>query len=188
MLRNIKSNRQNTWHYIFAKTLPRSKQNQRLISREPARTVEDGLDKVYSGINPNGAGFVFDAAEKRELIENCPDCEVFFHPYLSSNDLNGDPNSEPTRFIVDVGLLSEEELRQYPPLYIHLTNTVKIERQKSSERRLREQWWKFSRPAQDLYNRIGDYDRVLAMRGFWSEVQRVYENSLLSGNFAGGIV
>jgi hypothetical protein len=128
----------------------------------PAR-LSGNIDKVYSGINPNGAGFVFNGTERLELIANCPYCEAFFHPYLSSNDLNGESNSQPTRFIVDVGLLSEEKLRQYPPLYAHLRDTVRIERQKSSERRLREQWWKFSRPAHDLYNRIGDHDRVLAM-------------------------
>jgi hypothetical protein len=125
--------------------------------------LSENLEKVYSGINPNGAGFVFDALEKETLIRNCARCVDFFHPYLSSNDLNGDPAARPTRFIVDVGSLSEDELKRYPALYDHLKATVGNERQKSSERRLREQWWKFSRPAQDLYNRIGNFDRVLAM-------------------------
>jgi hypothetical protein len=128
----------------------------------PAR-LSGNLDKAYSGINPNGAGFVFGTTERQLVIANCPECEGFFHPYLSSNDLNGDPNSEPTRFIVDGGSLSEEELKEYPALYNHLRDTVRIERQKSSERRLREQWWRFSRPAQDLCNHIGSYDRVLVM-------------------------
>src|SRR4029077_20797322 len=33
-----------TWHYTFAKVLPHTKQNQRLMPRQPMRTVEDGLD------------------------------------------------------------------------------------------------------------------------------------------------
>ena len=74
-----------------------------------------------------------------------------------------DPSSEPARFILDVGSLFEDELKKYLPLYDHLRDTVRTERQKSPERRLREQWWKFSRPAQDLYNRIANFDRVLAM-------------------------
>ena len=39
----IKSYSHRKWHYTFAKMTPRSKQNQWLISREPARSVEDGL-------------------------------------------------------------------------------------------------------------------------------------------------
>ena len=38
----IKSYSQIKRHYTFAKMTPRSKQNQWLISREPARSVEDG--------------------------------------------------------------------------------------------------------------------------------------------------
>jgi hypothetical protein len=44
-----------------------------------------------------------------------------------------------------------------------LKETVGVERQKSAERRLRDEWWKFSRPAQGLNIRIGNFDRVLAM-------------------------
>ena len=40
----IKSYSHRKWHYTFAKMTPRSKQNQWLISREPARSVEDGFD------------------------------------------------------------------------------------------------------------------------------------------------
>jgi hypothetical protein len=48
--RTIKSILPITWHYIFARQLPRSKQNQRLISREHARTVEDGSDTALHNI------------------------------------------------------------------------------------------------------------------------------------------
>src|SRR5271166_1336485 len=40
--RKIKSYSHRKRHYTFAKMTPRSKQNQWLISREPARSVEDG--------------------------------------------------------------------------------------------------------------------------------------------------
>src|SRR5271166_4516898 len=42
--RKIKSYSHRKRHYTFAKMTPRSKQNQWLISREPARSVEDGPD------------------------------------------------------------------------------------------------------------------------------------------------
>ncbi|HEX5958891.1 MAG TPA: DNA methyltransferase [Hyphomicrobiaceae bacterium] len=106
-------------------------------------------DKVYSGVNPNGAGFVFEPPERQSLIATCPEAGAYLRPYLSSEDLNGEPTCEPARFIADVGSLSEEMLKDCSELYEHLKSTVWPERQRSSERRLREQWWKFSRPAQD---------------------------------------
>jgi hypothetical protein len=130
-------------------------------SRPHTLTRNTGV--VFSGVNPNGAGFVFSPREKEQMIGRCAESEPFFHPYLSSDDLNGDPSVSPTRFIVDVGHLPEHELEKIEPLYAHLKETVGVERQKSAERRLRDEWWKFSRPAQGLNIRIGNFDRVLAM-------------------------
>jgi hypothetical protein len=96
-------------------------------------------------------------------MATCPEAGAYLRPYLSSEDLNGEPTCEPARFIADVGSLSEEMLKDCSELYEHLKSTVWPERQRSSERRLREQWWKFSRPAQDLYSHIVKHDRVLAM-------------------------
>jgi hypothetical protein len=43
-LGKLNLNQRKTWHYTLAKVTPHSKQNQRLSSRDPARTVEDGLE------------------------------------------------------------------------------------------------------------------------------------------------
>jgi hypothetical protein len=51
----------------------------------------------------------------------------------------------------------------FPSLYNHLRTTVAEERKSSSEKRLREQWWKFSRPAERLYKKIGQFNKVLVM-------------------------
>tara|TARA_R110000868_G_scaffold7112_3_gene38871 strand:+ start:1571 stop:5488 length:3918 start_codon:yes stop_codon:yes gene_type:complete len=118
---------------------------------------------VFSGVNPNGAGFVFERSAANELVDICPRSADFLRPYLSSNDLNGDNSASPTRLIADVGHLSEDELREIPELYQHLRETVFPERQRSTETRLRERWWAFSRPAADLNRRITGYSRVLAM-------------------------
>lgn len=118
---------------------------------------------VYSGVNPNGKGFVFSPDERSDYSQREPEGAGYLVPYLSSDDLNGSPTASPSRFICSVGSMNEAELMRLPELYTHLKGTVAQERSKSSEKRLREQWWKFSRPADRLYRRIGQYDRVLVM-------------------------
>ncbi len=131
-------------------------------NRRPAILMENrGL--VYSGLNPNGSGFVLELPDRETLVDECPECAQFIIPYLSSDDLNGDPNARPSRVIIDVGSLTEEMLQGYGPLYQHLSSTVKTERAKNPDARLREQWWKFSRPAAKLNENIARFSRVLVM-------------------------
>jgi hypothetical protein len=129
--------------------------------RPPTLTANKGI--VFSGINPNGEGFVLSSEEADQIRLMSPNDGTFIFPYLSSVDLNGDPRSAPTRCIIDVGGLSEAELQQHPQLYDRLFESVRVERKKSSEKRLREEWWRFSRPASKLYSRIGRFREVLVM-------------------------
>lgn len=126
--------------------------------------LAENVGLVFSGINPNGEGFVFDWETGSKMASSFDAASSYLRPYLSSNDLNGDPGSKPTRLIANVGMLEEHSLRELlPEVYDHLKSTVFPDRQKSSEARLRERWWAFSRPAAELQRRIIAYTRVLAM-------------------------
>ncbi|WP_454747507.1 DNA methyltransferase [Ciceribacter selenitireducens] len=128
------------------------------------RVLAKNVSLVFSGVNPNGEGFVFERDSADEIIASCNAASKYLQPYLSSNDLNGDPGAQPTRLIVNVGNLAESEFQALlPELYDHLKATVFPERQKSSEARLRNRWWTFSRPAAELQQRIIKYDKVLTM-------------------------
>lgn len=130
---------------------------------ERPKTLFHNSNLVFSGLNPNGSGFVFEKPDYIMISSLCPSAVRYFRQYLSSDDLNGDPASSATRWILDVGLLTEDDLKQMPAIYDHLKATVWKERQKSSEKRLRDQWWKFSRPAGRLQARLDECKRVLAM-------------------------
>ena len=127
------------------------------------RSLLSNREIAFSGINPNGKGFVLSAGEYTAMVSGCPECRDFIKPYLSSDDLNGTADAAPSRHIADVGQLSEGELSRLVPLYEHLRDTVRLERQNSSEKRLREEWWKYSRPAASLRERAVDLKRVLVM-------------------------
>src|SRR5262249_44745624 len=56
----FKRNPTKTWHYILAQATPRPQQNQWVMSRTKARTVEDGLNMMFvhpaPGARSVGAG------------------------------------------------------------------------------------------------------------------------------------
>lgn len=130
-------------------------------SRPPS--IKQNNNIAYSGINPNGAGFVLSKDEYMALISGHDYATKYIQAYLSSDDLNSDPRAMPTRYIINTGHLSELELEDVPGIYDHLRSTVYIERSKNPDKKLRQYWWRFSRPAVRLYSEIKKYSRVLVM-------------------------
>ena len=105
---------------------------------------------AFSGTNPNGRGFVIllaDVERFRALDRRNAD---HIKPYLGGEELNESPAASSVRFIIDFEECDEAHVKSYPRLYQHLFNSVRVQRQSSSERRLRDFWWHFSRPARDL--------------------------------------
>src|SRR5207244_11847994 len=117
---------------------------------------------VYSGSNINGKGFVLTPRERTSFIEIDPTCSKYIKPYLTGDDINNGRRYAPSRFVIDFGDCDVDEVKRCPTLYNHLSSTVRLQRQGSSEERLRERWWQHSRPARDLYARCASLERLLA--------------------------
>jgi hypothetical protein len=106
---------------------------------------------AYSGVNPNGKGFILDQTDLDNLGLDQKE-KAFILPFLGSDEMNSTPHAGPIRFAIRLKHDSEEVLiSECPRLYSHLKETVWESRQKSAEQRLRRLWWQFSRPANDLY-------------------------------------
>ncbi|MCS5694260.1 BREX-1 system adenine-specific DNA-methyltransferase PglX [Cyanobium sp. FGCU-6] len=106
---------------------------------------------AYSGVNPNGKGFILDETELLSLSLDEQE-RSFVLPFLGSDEMNSTPHAGPIRFAIRVKHDDEKVLiSECPRLHKHLKDTVWEARQKSSEQRLRRLWWQFSRPANDLY-------------------------------------
>ncbi|MBV1937025.1 hypothetical protein KUF83_10690, partial [Streptomyces sp. BV286] len=58
---------------------------------------------------------------------------------------------------------SEDRARSYPEVFSIIERDVKPERLKNNNRQRREIWWRFTRPAMDLYRAISNLDRVLVV-------------------------
>ncbi len=114
---------------------------------------------VFSGINPNGRGFVL-SPDERKLYS--PRSIAHIKEYIGGEELNDDARLEHQRYIIDVGECDEEYLRSFPELYARLSATVRIQRQSAGEERLRRLWWVFSRPARELSKACATVSEVLA--------------------------
>ncbi len=117
---------------------------------------------AYSGVNPNGKGFILDQTDLDNLELDEKE-RIFVLPFLGSDEMNSTPHAGPIRFAIRVKHDNEEALiSECPRLHRHLRETVWEARQKSSEQRLRRLWWQFSRPANDLYLELEKGFPVLA--------------------------
>jgi hypothetical protein len=117
--------------------------------------------RAFSGVNPNGKGFVLTAEERAAVVARDRGSAEKILPYLGSVEMNESPGCGPSRFIINLGDCDERGARAYPVLFEHLFGTVRVQRSTSAEKRLRELWWAFSRPAEDLTKALRSVDRVL---------------------------
>lgn len=84
-------------------------------------------------------------------------------PYVIGKDLNQRPDSSASRWVIDFHDWSLEKAEGYPDLIAIVRRLVKPERDKKRDRQRREIWWRFTRPAPELYASIEGLDNVLAL-------------------------
>ncbi|MCA9720684.1 MAG: hypothetical protein KC468_38835, partial [Myxococcales bacterium] len=91
-----------------------------------------------------------------------PDAARVIRPFLGSVEMNTRPSTTSDRFAITLtGMEAREVAARYPAVYRHLSRTVRRQRARAGERRLRERWWQFSRPAHELYRQAAALARVL---------------------------
>jgi hypothetical protein len=106
----------------------------------------------FEGFVPCGAGFLFDdnssdaSPTKRmtDLLKTEPQAHEVIYPYLGGEEVVDDPTITPSRYVIYVSQLSEEEVRtRYPNTYLLLKTKVKPYRETKSERVAKAPWWQF---------------------------------------------
>jgi len=125
-------------------------------------TLRSNRPLVHSGTNINGKGFVLTREVRDRFISECPSCSDHIRAYLGAEEMNETPDAAATRFVINMEGLDEDGVKRYPVLYRHLHETVRVQRQGSSEPRLRDRWWLYSRPANELYSACTGMQRILA--------------------------
>ena len=117
---------------------------------------------VHSGTNINGKGFVLSSEERDSFIARDSGTAERIRAYMGAEEMNQTANASHSRYVIYMEGLSESEIQHWPLLFARLHATVRLQRVDSSEERLRERWWLYSRPAKDLYQASRGMSRLLA--------------------------
>ncbi|MFD4644829.1 Eco57I restriction-modification methylase domain-containing protein [Streptomyces sp. NPDC058441] len=132
------------------------------VSGRPRRLAEnDGL--AFIGSYVLGLGFTLQAEEAAVLIRRDPRSAEVLTPYVIGKDLNQRPDCSASRWVINFRDWPLERAQQYPDAFDIVQRLVKPERERNNDRSRRELWWRFTRPAPELYGAIQDLDHVLAI-------------------------
>jgi hypothetical protein len=135
---------------------------------EPAGSVEGVRTRLrenegiaFMGCTVLGMGFILHPDEASAWIATDErNCEVLF-PYLNGEDLNSDPQSTPSRWIIDFNDRCEICARRYRQPFERVRQIVRPEREQSGK--AVKTWWQFWRRAAELRRAIAGLDEVLAI-------------------------
>jgi hypothetical protein len=110
-----------------------------------------------------GMGFTMEPEAARELIERDSRNNDVLFPYLNGQDLNSRPDCSASRWVINFYNWPEERAKTYPEPFDQVVRLVKPERALNNDRQRREIWWRFTRPAPELYHAIEGMGRVIAL-------------------------
>ena len=104
---------------------------------------------AFQGVIPRGGGFVLDREEGEAILadQHAPYGDVI-RPYLGGQDITTQPQQQPSRFIIDFGLMSLEEAMRYPAALDIVRERVKPPRDLDPV--YADCWWRLWRPRPEL--------------------------------------
>jgi Eco57I restriction-modification methylase/MmeI, target recognition domain len=132
------------------------------ISGRPER-LEANSNIAFVGVFVLGMGFTVQPERARELINEDPSNADVLFPYLNGQDLNSRADNSASRWIINFQDWSEDRAKTYPDCYEQVVQLVKPERERNNDKRRREIWWRFTRPAPELYKAIEGLQRVVVI-------------------------
>lgn len=118
--------------------------------------------KSFVGTALHGIGFAMEFDEANSLIQRNNSLKSYIKSYVNGRDVNNHPSQNPSRSVIDVSLLSLDELKtKYLELYQILLDRVKPERDINNRIAYKENWWIFGEKRPNLYSSIKNMDKVL---------------------------
>jgi len=131
--------------------------------------LRQNAGKSFQGSIVLGKGFVLEPEQAQALIaKDARNKEVLF-PYLNGEDLNNDPQQQPSRWVINFFDWSEERARSYPDCFEIVERLVKPERMEYDENKnawnkaVKKNWWQFGAWRKTLDETISKVDQVMVV-------------------------
>ncbi len=118
---------------------------------------------AFMGSTVLGLGFMLEPSRVQSLLRQDPANQAILFPYLTGQDANSRPDCSASRWVINFHDWSQERASTYRECFDQVVRLVKPERAINADRRRREIWWRFTRPAVELYAAIEELNQVIVI-------------------------
>lgn len=140
-----------------------------------AVALRENRDLSFEGFKLTGRGFILEPEEASELLSKEPASGTVIHPYLVTDDLTSSAGEVPSRYAIDFGSLSLEDVSERHPVALErIRETVKPQRDTAKRKAVRERWWQYGENRPGLRAAIANLDSVIVVGALakWLTVSR----------------
>ena len=132
------------------------------IEIDPYKLLTSKNIYTSEGSKIYGDGFIIDLSERLKIIETDTKYSLVLKDYLSGDDLNSTYQIKPTRHVIDLtGLTENEVIKTYPLVFNIIKERVKPYRDTIKDKKAKSQYWLYQRDRKELYNKIAEYQNVI---------------------------
>ena len=140
------------------------------------KALKANTKKAFQGSTILGDGFILTTDQAQRMLDaDSRNADVIF-PYLNGQELNSDPEQNPSRYVINFWDWPEDRARQYEMPFSWLKDNVYSERLKKSNdksyRDIMSAWWLHWRPRSELYHAIGRGHHFERHPEGWRDVNR----------------
>ncbi len=126
-----------------------------LTGMTPLRAM-DGL--CVPGMQLDGSGFIVQAKQATSLLEADVRLHDVIKPYRNGRDLMTSPRDA---YVIDFGMMTEQEARKYPVPFDIVRTLVYPQRQGNARPSYRAYWWRFAEPRRTLRTALEGLSRFI---------------------------
>jgi hypothetical protein len=128
---------------------------KRRVEGIPVRLPQN-IGKMQKGAFLLGSGFVLDPAEAEQLISDDPRNHTVITPFLGGEDVNSNPDSTPSRFVINFRDWPEGEAAKYRKPFARIKDQVLPIRAVDKIKSRRELWWQFAVRASGILDSVDE--------------------------------
>ncbi len=128
-----------------------------------ARPIPENQGLSFMGVTPGNREFILSNEEKDELISADRLSKKTIKPFLVGKDLSREIDQQPTRWIIDFGLMDLEEAEKYKAAIRHVRKYVYPVRKNNRRKAYAERWWRFVEPRPGMRMALADTTRFLGI-------------------------
>lgn len=128
-----------------------------------ARPIPGNENLCFMGVTPGNNEFVLSDEQRAEILASDPASEAVILPFLVGRDVNREIDQQPTRWIIDFGMMTKEEADEFGGAMGYVRKHVCPIRTQNRRESYAKLWWRFVEPRPGLREAIQRMKHVLVV-------------------------